>query len=40
MAMSNPGISKIEFAADLTQEEDGFELLVPLQDGCALGLAQ
>jgi hypothetical protein len=40
MAMSNPGISKIEFAADLPREEDGFELLVPLQDRCPLVLAQ
>src|SRR5215468_4298175 len=33
IAMSSPGISKIEFAADSPLEEDGFELAVPPRIG-------
>jgi hypothetical protein len=36
IAMSNPGISKIEFAADSALEGDGFEPSVPRGGGSTL----
>jgi hypothetical protein len=37
---TEPRISRDgRFAEDSTLEEDGFELLIPLQDGCPLVLA-